>query len=196
MPGAPTRRRRFVGGRARRAARPRVSAEVVRRSGLVDDLVVAPEDADDLLLDLAFRGDLVPEGLGRVLDLGPFGGGNGAQRQLVALGAQPRLAAPVPLVAVGVACLGRRHDQLLKVVGQVGPLPLVHEPRPDPRARDVVGQEVVGDVRPADGVVLGDARPGHAVQLARLHGDFCVGVGDVDRDDANCARKRPAVGKV
>ena len=34
---------------------------------------------------------------------------------------------------------------------------LVHKERPDPSTRDVVGQEVVGDVRPANGIILCNA---------------------------------------
>ena len=76
--------------------------EIVGHAGLVDDRVVLAENADNLLVNLAFLGDLVPEFLGGVLDLGPFGGGHRAEFQLVAVGAERGLAAPVPLVAVGM----------------------------------------------------------------------------------------------
>ena len=61
---------------------------------------------------------------------------------------------------------------------------LVDEPGADPGARDVVGGEVVGHVGPADRVVLGDARPGHAVEFAGLHRHLHVFVGDRHRHDA------------
>jgi hypothetical protein len=69
------------------------------------------------------------------------------------------------------------------------PLLLVGEPGADPGAGDVVGQEVVGHVGPADRVVLGDARPGHAVELAGLHGDLGVLVGKRHRHHAELGQE-------
>ena len=54
------------------------------------------------------------------------------------------------------------------MLGQGSPLLGVGEVRTAPRARDVVGEEVAGDVRPAHCVVLGDAGPGEAVELPGL----------------------------
>ena len=86
--------------------------------------------------------------------------------------------------------------QFLQMLGHLVPAFLVGEEMPDPRARDAVGQEMPGRARPADGVILGDAGPGDAVQLAGLQGDLDILPWQVTGTTPNFARKRPAVGKV
>src|SRR5690606_20515720 len=54
------------------------------------------------------------------------------------------------------------------------PLVGVGEVGADPGTGNVVGQEVFGDVGPADRVVLGNPRPGDAIQLACLQCHFDV----------------------
>ena len=74
---------------------------------------------------------------------------------------------------------------------KVGPAFLIHKEGANPGTGNIVGQEIVRYIGPADGVVLGNPRPGHAVKLARLHGDLNILIGDRHRHHAK-PRQEPA----
>ncbi len=70
------------------------------------------------------------------------------------------------------------------MIGQLVPGPGVGEVRAAPGAGDVIGEEVVRHIRPADRVVFRDARPCDAVQLAGLNRDLDILPGKRHRHDA------------
>ena len=97
--------------------------------------------------------------------------------------AQACFATPVPPLAVVVGLVADDAQEQLEILGNLVPAVHVGVERPDPGTRDVVRQEVVRDIGPADRVVLGDPGPGDPVKLAGLHGDLDVLPGQGDRDD-------------
>src|SRR3990167_9510614 len=174
---------------------PDPSGVAIGLAGLGHQRVVLLEDLDDLGRTRAGLGDLVPEfqGLGRAR--GPLGVGDGGQLHLPPLDPQLRLAAQVPVLAVVVGAVHAQFEQGLEVLGHFGPLVRVGEVGADPGAGYVVGEEVLGHVGPADGVVLGDARPGDAVQLAGLHRHLDVFPGQGHRDHAETGEEFTGRGK-
>ena len=80
-------------------------------------------------------------------------------------------------------------EERLQVFGQFVPAVHIGKEGTCPSTGDVVGQEVVGYIRPADGVVFSDARPGDAVELAGLHRDFDVFPRQSYWDDAKLAQE-------
>src|SRR5690606_11199564 len=139
------------------------SAVAVRRAGLAHRLLVVLQDLDHLGIALALGGDLIPELHRHILDLLPFFLGNGGQLELAAGGAVVGLAPPVPVLAVVVRRIHRELEQRLQMLGHFVPLVRVGEERTRPRARNVVGEVVLGHVCPADRVGLGRAAPGDAI---------------------------------
>ena len=157
--------------------------------------VVLAEDVDDFGLHLALGGDFIPERHGGVFHLRPFFVRNGGQLQLGAMDAQLGLAAPVPPLAVVVRLITADAEERLQILGQCVPAIHIGEERTGPGARDVVGQKVVGDVRPTHRVILGDAGPGDAVQLAGLYGDFNVFPRQGHRNHAELRQEAPGGGE-
>ena len=98
------------------------SAESIGWARFRDDVVIVAENLHDLGGGFAFFGHFVPELHRRFLDHFPFVLRYGCQLQLFTGRAQTRLAAPVPLVAVGVAGLDRRVHDLLEVIRQLCPI--------------------------------------------------------------------------
>src|SRR5690606_10479409 len=114
----------------------------------------------------------------------PFRGGDGGQFQLLAVHAQLRLTAPVPVLAVVVGTVHAQAEQGFQMLGYFVPLGRVGEVGADPGACDVVGKEVLGDVVPALRVVLGDAGPGDVIKLVGRQRHFDGFPGQRHRNDA------------
>src|SRR5690606_31239453 len=75
--------------------------------------VVVAEDLHHPRLGLGLVGNLLPELARRALDLGPFGIGDRGELELLALDPEPRLAGPVPVLAVVVRLLKTGGHEVL-----------------------------------------------------------------------------------
>ena len=103
-------------------------------------------------------------------------------------------ASPIPPLAIVVGTVHRELQQLFEPIGQFVVGVHVREERSGPRARNVVGQEVIRHIGPSDRVVFGYARPRDAVQLARLDRDLYILPRKRYRNDSELAQK-PACGR-
>ena len=77
----------------------------------------------------------------------------------------------------------------MQVFGQFVPAFHIGKERSRPSARDIVGQEVVGHIRPSNRVIFGDAGPCNTVKLAGLHRHFDVFPWQVDWHDTKAGQE-------